>query len=105
MKRILSLLLLVLASSFITAHSDSGAVAIVNGKIYTMTGETIERGSVIMENGRITAVGKDVKVPANARRIDAAGKIVMPGMIDASTRMGLQEIGAVEVTNDFDERV
>lgn len=99
------LLLLTVGLSFMAVDADSTTVAIVNGKIYTMTGETIERGTVVMENGRITAVGKEVKVPAGARKIDAAGKIVMPGMIDASTRMGLQEIGAVDVTNDFDERV
>lgn len=81
-----------------------GSVAIVNGKVYTMTGEVIERGTVVVENGRITGVGKDLKPPAGIRTIDAAGKIVMPGMIDAGTYMGLQEVQQVDVTNDYDER-
>jgi imidazolonepropionase-like amidohydrolase len=96
--------LLLVVSPYIT-QGDGNTIAIVNGKVFTMAGEVLERGSVLMENGRITAVGKEIKIPTNARRIDAQGKIVLPGMIDSKTRMGLQEIDLVDITRDFDERV
>jgi imidazolonepropionase-like amidohydrolase len=53
----------------------------------------IERGTVLMAGGKITAVGADVAVPADAKVIDAAGKIVTPGWIESSTNIGIVEIG------------
>lgn len=67
------------------------ATLIKNGKIYTMAGPVIEGGSVLIENGRIMAVGKDVEAPANATIIDAAGRMVLPGMIDAHSHLGMVE--------------
>lgn len=67
------------------------ATLIKNGKIYTMAGPVIEGGSVLIENGKITAVGKDVEAPANATVIDAAGRMVLPGMIDAHSHLGMVE--------------
>jgi len=72
------------------------ATLIRNGKIYTMAGPVIEGGSILIENGKITAVGKDVKAPANATVVDAEGRMVIPGMIDAHSHLGMVEsaIGA-----------
>lgn len=71
-----------------------GAYAIRNTKIVTVSGAEIERGTVVIgANGRITAVGANVTVPANAKSIDATGLTVYPGMMDAGTSMGLSEIG------------
>ena len=47
------------------------ATLIKNGKIYTMAGPVIEGGSILIENGKITAVGQDVVAPVNAEIIDA----------------------------------
>ena len=67
--------------------------AIRNAKIVTVTGAVIERGTVLIgADGKITAVGANVAVPANAKSIDAAGLSVYPGMMDAGTNMGLSEI-------------
>ena len=56
----------------------------------------IEGGTVLIEDGKVRAVGRDVAVPAGARRIDATGKVVTPGFMDSLTRLGLVEVGAVE---------
>jgi imidazolonepropionase-like amidohydrolase len=76
------------------------AIAIRGAKINTMTGPPIESGTVVIENGLITAVGADVQIPAGSRVIDGAGLEVYPGMFDAITQLGLTEIGAVDVTSD-----
>lgn len=67
--------------------------AIINGKVMTMAGETLEKGTVLTDKGKIIEVGTDVKVPQGAEIIDAAGKIVMPGIIDAHTHIGVYEEG------------
>jgi imidazolonepropionase-like amidohydrolase len=75
-------------------------VAITGGRVFPVSGPVIENGTVIIQNGRITAVGANVAVPAGAQRIDAAGKWVTPGLINSGTQIGLQEVGAVSTTRD-----
>ena len=70
----------------------SGNFAIVNARIVTVSGATIENGTVLIQNGRIAAVGAGVSVPSNAERINGKGLSVYPGMIDAATNLGLAEI-------------
>ncbi|MBZ5630269.1 MAG: amidohydrolase family protein [Acidobacteriia bacterium] len=81
------------------------AIAIKGGKLLTITHGVIENGVVVMENGKITAVGPaaSTNVPANARVIDATGMTVYPGLIDSETRLGLTEISAEPSTNDLSE--
>jgi len=69
-----------------------GTYAITNAKIVTVTGADIERGTVVIADGRIAAVGASVAVPGGATTIDAKGGTVYPGMMDAGTSMGLSEI-------------
>jgi imidazolonepropionase-like amidohydrolase len=59
---------------------------------------------VLIRDGKIAAVGANVAVPAGAQRVDARGKVVTPGLIDAATELGLQEIGAVSTTVDWNAR-
>jgi imidazolonepropionase-like amidohydrolase len=73
--------------------ADTPIVAIVNARIHPITTATIERGAILLKNGRIEAVGPDVKAPAGAKVIDAAGGDVYPGLIDPSTAIGLDEPG------------
>ncbi|HEY8378283.1 MAG TPA: hypothetical protein VIK91_17425, partial [Nannocystis sp.] len=75
-------------------------IAITNARIHTMAGPVIERGTVVIRDGYIAAVGAGVEVPAGARVIDAAGKVVTPGFIDSGTQLGLVEVGAVQGTVD-----
>jgi len=68
-------------------------LAIVNADIDPVTKPRIPRGTVLVKDGRIAAVGKGVKVPRSAERIDAAGRLLTPGFIDAHTHAGLSEDG------------
>jgi imidazolonepropionase-like amidohydrolase len=70
----------------------AGTFAIVNARIVTVSGATIENGTLLIQNGKIAAVGANVSVPAGAERIDGKGLSVFPGMIDAGTNLGLGEI-------------
>ncbi|MBK7934731.1 MAG: amidohydrolase family protein [Acidobacteria bacterium] len=75
------------------ATGKAGTFAIVGARIVTVSGATIESGTVVISNGKITAVGAGASVPSGAERIDGKGLTVFPGMIDAATNMGLTEIG------------
>lgn len=68
-------------------------IVIKNGYIKTMTGEDIENGQIIIEEGKIKAVGKDLEVPEDAEIIDAKGYMVTPGFVDAHCHIGMWEEG------------
>ena len=70
-----------------------GTFAIRNARIVTVSGAEIEKGTVVIRDGKIAAVGTNVDVPANAQTIDGSGLSIYPGMIDAGTSMGLVEVG------------
>ncbi len=78
-------------------------IAIINGKIMTMAGSIIEKGVILVENGKITAVDADLEVPTGAEVIDASNKIVFPGMIDAHTHVGIGEDGLGWEGRDYNE--
>jgi len=77
--------------------------AIRNAKIVTVTGATIERGTVLIRDGKIAEVGARVTVPGNAKVIEATGMSVYPGLIDCGTSLGLTEIGSIQETRDTTE--
>lgn len=83
--------------------SDDGRYAITGARLYPVDAEIIEKGTLIVEDGRITAIGEDVDVPTGVRVIDGAGLHVTPGLIDAGTTLGLVEIRKVVETHDYDE--
>lgn len=56
-------------------------LAIVGGDIHTVSREVIRRGTILIEDGKIKAIGKDVEIPDKAKRIDATGKWITPGFI------------------------
>ncbi len=64
--------------------------AIRGGTVLTMAGETVENGTIVVRDGKIVDVGTSVRVPGNAQIIDASGKYVMPGIIDAMTYYGIR---------------
>ncbi|PYS99562.1 MAG: amidohydrolase [Acidobacteria bacterium] len=71
----------------------AGTFAIVNARVVTVSGAVIENGTVVIQDGKIVAVGASVNIPSNAEKIDGKGLSVYPGMIDAGTNLGLAEIG------------
>lgn len=90
-----------LALSAATAGADS--VALTGGTVHTVSGATLENATIVVENGRVRAVGTDVAVPAGAKVVAVAGKHVYPGFIDANSVLGLTEIGSVRGTVDVTE--
>ncbi|OLB40997.1 MAG: hypothetical protein AUH11_00585 [Acidobacteria bacterium 13_2_20CM_57_17] len=77
--------------------------AITHAKIFTLAGSAIEDGTVVFRDGKITAVGAGIEIPAGAHVTDAKGLQVYPGIFDSITQMGLREIGAVSATVDSTE--
>ena len=83
------------------AAASTETVAITGATVHTMgPAGTLHGATVLIAGGRIQAVGAGIAVPAGARRIDAAGKVVTPGLLDSLTQLGLVEVNAVEDTED-----
>ena len=78
-------------------------LALVGGTVHTVSGATIENGSVIVDNGRIVAVGAALSAPADAQVIDCKGKHLYPGFVAANTQLGLVEVGTIVGSNDTQE--
>lgn len=89
MRSKLCLLVLAAACLFFSAAANAQSYVITNAKIVAVSGATIEKGTIIVRNGLIDAVGANVAVPADAQIFDATGLTVYPGFIDALTNLGL----------------
>jgi imidazolonepropionase-like amidohydrolase len=70
--------------------ASAQTVLIRNATVLTVTKGTVQNGSVLVENGKIAAVGKDVSAPADATIVDATGKYLMPGIIDCHSHTAIE---------------
>lgn len=73
--------------------SQAQTVAITGGKVFPVSGPPIEKGTVLIRDGKIAAVGANVTIPQDAQRVDATGKWVTPGLVNSATQLGLVEVG------------
>jgi imidazolonepropionase-like amidohydrolase len=83
-----------LAQLLFITHAQRNAIdtyAITNARIVTLSGPIIERGTIVIRNGLINAVGASVQAPPDARVIDAGGLTVYPGLIDSYTSLGMPQ--------------
>jgi imidazolonepropionase-like amidohydrolase len=85
------------------AQTAPSTYAITHAKVFTLAGNPIDDGTLIIRDGKIAAVGANVEAPAGAQVIDAKGLQVYPGLFDPITQMGLSEISAVSATVDTTE--
>ncbi len=85
------------------AAPQQKAVLLVGGTVHTVSGETIERGSVLFDKGRIVSVGRERPSTGGAEVVDVSGLHVFPGLISADTQLGLVEFPPVRVTVDSGE--
>ena len=92
----------VLGSS-LHAQTQLPTYVIRGGTVVPVVGAQIPNGTVVIQNGKIQAVGANVTAPQGATLIDATGLFVYPGMIDAGTDLGLTEIGSVPGSTDTRE--
>lgn len=85
----------ILLTLFAGVVAQAQTTAVVGGTVHTVgPAGTIEDGTVLIVDGRITAVGRNVAVPNNANVIDAAGKIVTPGLFTPYGTLGLEEVSS-----------
>ena len=63
--------------------------AIKNARIVTVSGPTIPSGHILIQDGKIAAIGPNIPIPSNAKVVDAKGLTAYPGMIDPHTSIGL----------------
>ncbi len=99
MKRKLLILFAMLAfSQFVLAET----IAITGGIVHTLTDEgVINGGTVIIEDGKITAVGRNLAVPDGAQVFDATDKVVTPGLMMSHSTMGIEEISLEDASLDY----
>lgn len=81
-----------LASARISAAADAPLV-IAGARVVTVSGAVLENASIVIQDGKISAVGSGVTAPAGARTIDGRGKTVYPGLFDGLNNLGLVEVG------------
>lgn len=87
-----------------TVPPQSQPVVLRGATIHTVTNGTIANGTIVLERGKITAIGgAEVAVPRGAKVVDVTGKHIYPGLIDAYSTVGITEIGSVDVSNDINE--
>lgn len=85
------------------APPQKGTMAITNATVHVGNGQVVNNATVLVTDGKITAVGTNVNIPNNATRVDATGKHVYPGIILPVSNLGLVEIGSVRASNDVQE--
>jgi imidazolonepropionase-like amidohydrolase len=97
-----------------THGAGAASLAIQAGRIIPVSGPDIENGVILIEDQKIKALGTDVVIPDDARIIDAKSKTVMPGLIDAQSRLflldseldegsGAPELDVLDAVDLFDE--
>ncbi len=81
----------------------SQPVLITNATLLTATGDRIARGSILLRDGKVVAVGASVEAPAGATVVDGTGKWVTPGIIDPHSHLGVYAAPGVEANSDGNE--
>lgn len=84
-------------------EGHAGTFALTDCRIETITNGVVESGAVVIEDGRISAVGAGVVVPAGAIRVPCNGGSVYPGFIEGGSKIGLMEIASLPETRDITE--
>ena len=86
-----------------SAKGKYGTFALTNATIETVTNGTIQNGTIIINDGKIQALGTNVSIPSEAETIDCSGHIIYPGLIEGGARLGLTEVNSDARTRDFSE--
>lgn len=90
-------------STVLPTPQQKGVTVITNATVHNGNGKTIENATIVITDGKITAVGNNIPAPANATVVDAKGKQVYPGLILPVSNLGLVEISSVRATTDVQE--
>lgn len=87
----------------LAVEKNPSVIAIKVAKIIPVVGEDIQEGTILIKNGKIEAIGKNVNIPQDAYIIETKGLYAYPGMIDSFCFLGLQEISSIRATMDSRE--
>src|SRR5579862_4668429 len=90
-----------------TCLAQQTPMAFTGAKLIPISGPEIERGVLVIAGGKIVAAGREgaVQIPANATRVDASGKVIMPGLVDSHSHIGEPEGGDGSAPIQPDARV
>src|SRR4051812_13905971 len=78
-------------------------IALTNATIHPVSGPAIEKGTLVFDGGKITAIGTNIAVPETAETIDLGGKHVYPGLFESLNDIGLVEINSIRASIDAQE--
>jgi imidazolonepropionase-like amidohydrolase len=85
------------------APKQAQPIVVTGATVHVGNGQVLNNASVVIVNGKITAVGNNVATPAGAKTVNAQGKHVYPGLILSSSNLGLVEVNSVRATSDARE--
>ncbi len=102
MKTKISLTLILIL--FLATAANAWILAVKGGRVFTMADGVLEDGVILIENNRISAVGKNIDIPSGAEVIDATGMIITPGLFDSYNQIGLIEVSMTRSTVDTEEK-
>jgi imidazolonepropionase-like amidohydrolase len=91
------------AHPYVPGPPQTRPVALVHAVLHPVSGPPVERGTLVFDQGRITALGREVAVPDGAEVIDLAGQHVYPGLLEPLSDLGLIEINSIRATIDSQE--
>jgi imidazolonepropionase-like amidohydrolase len=103
MKKLILLVSISLLGLYTVSGATDGTILIKNARIYPVVGAPIEKGDLLIRDGKIAGIGTAIEAPADAKVIDASGMEVYPGFIDAYTHLGLVEVFSIAATMDTSE--
>jgi imidazolonepropionase-like amidohydrolase len=89
------------ASDQIPGPHQTQPIALVGGTVHTVSGAVLPGATLLFDEGRISAIGVNLSLPADAEVVDVTGKEVYPGMISAFSNIGLLEVSAVRASRDL----
>jgi imidazolonepropionase-like amidohydrolase len=92
-----------LAALCLAAPVRAEVLVLSGGTVHPVSGPAIPNGTIVVDGGRISAVGTGLAVPSGARVVDCTGKHVYPGFIHANTALGLQEVSTIQGADDTQE--
>ncbi|MEK5389402.1 amidohydrolase [Margalitia sp. FSL K6-0131] len=78
-------------------------LSIINAKVFDGTGNVIDNGKIVIEDGKFSQIGTSLSIPEGCKVIDVEGKIVTPGLIDVHTHLGVHEEGVGKAGQDVNE--
>jgi imidazolonepropionase-like amidohydrolase len=81
----------------LSSGNQSEAIALKGALVHTVTGPLVENATILIEDGKITAIGQNVSIPSGVKIVDVTGKVIIPGLIDTHSHMGAY------VPNDLNE--